>query len=129
MAAKSTLRLNHLYDDHWRYQREHGPSMRSSSRPYPSILEPLVAQTRGAPRKNEASTRRDLSAFEQRVPPSIPRFQPSHQSQGQTLAEALQHVNTSVTVSIPSSTSVADPVTTCISVSMPAPTPLPPASP
>jgi hypothetical protein len=58
-TAGSTLRLNHLYDDHWRYQREHGPSVRSSSRPYQSVLEPLTAQTRGAPRRNEASTRRD----------------------------------------------------------------------
>ena len=27
MAARSALRLNHLYDDHWRYQREKGPSL------------------------------------------------------------------------------------------------------
>jgi hypothetical protein len=127
IAARSELRLNYLYDDHWRYQREHGPSMRSSSRPYQSILEPLTVQTRGAPRRNEASTRRDPSAFERRVPPSIPRFQPYHQSQGQTLAEALQQVNTSVTVSIPTSTSAAHPVTTCISMSIPAPAP-PPAT-
>jgi hypothetical protein len=126
IAAGSTLRLNHLYDDHWRYQREHGPSIRSSSRPYQSVLEPLTAQTRGAPRRNEASTRRDPSAFERRVPPSIPRFQPQHESQGQTLAEALQQVSTSVTVSIPTSAPDTGPVTTCISVSIPAPAPLPP---
>lgn len=82
MAARSTLRLNHLYGDHWRYQREHGPSIHSSSRPYPSVLEPFTAQTRGAPRRNEASTRRDPSAFERHVPPSVPRFQPYHKSQG-----------------------------------------------
>jgi hypothetical protein len=126
IAARSTLRLNHLYDDHWRYQREHGPSVRSSSRPYQSVLEPLTAQTRGAPRRNEASTRRDPSAFERSVPPSIPRFQPQHESQGQTLAEALQQVSTSVTVSIPTSAPDTGPVTTCISVSIPAPAPLPP---
>ena len=129
MAARSTLRLNHLYDDHWRYQRDQGPSVFSSTRPYQSVLEPLTAQTRGAPRRNEASTRRDPSAFERRVPPSMPRFQPYHRSQGQTLAEALQQVNTSVTVSIPNSASAADPVTTCISVSIPAPAPLPATSP
>jgi hypothetical protein len=33
---------------------------------------------------------RDPLAFERHVPPSIPRFQPYHKSQGQTLAEALQ---------------------------------------
>jgi hypothetical protein len=129
MAARSTLRLNHLYDDHWRYEREQGSSVFISPRPYQSVLEPLTAQTRGAPRRSEASTRRDPSAFERRVPPSMPRFQPYHQSQGQTLAEALQQVNTSVTVSIPSPTSVADPVTTCISVSIPAPAPLAPLAP
>ena len=129
MAARSTLRLNHLYDNHWRYQRDQGPSVFSSTRPYQSVLEPLTAQTRGAPRRNEASTRRDPSAFERRVPPSMPRFQPYHRSQGQTLAEALQQVNTSVTVSIPNSASAADPVTTCISVSIPAPAPLPATSP
>ena len=110
----------------WRYQREHGSSVRSSSRPHQSVLEPLTAQTRGAPRKNEASTRRDPSAFERHVPPTIPRFQPYHESQGQTLAEVLQQVNASVTVSVPTSAPGATPVTTCISVSIPAPAPLPP---
>lgn len=125
MITRSTLRLNHLYDDHWRYRHGHGPSMCSFSRPYQSVLEPLPAQTRGAPRRNEALTRRDLSAFERSVPPSAPRFQPYHQSPGQILAEALQQVSTSVTVSIPTSGPGAGPVTTCISVSIPAPAPLP----
>ncbi|PVH99619.1 hypothetical protein DM02DRAFT_429638 [Periconia macrospinosa] len=129
MTARSILRLNHLYDDHWRYQREHGPSMLSSSRSYQSVLEPLPAQTRGAPRRNEASTRRDPSAFERSVPPSISQFQPYYQSQGQTLAEALQQVSTSVTVSIPTSGPGASPMTTCISVSIPASAPLPPSAP
>jgi hypothetical protein len=129
MAARSKLRLNHLYDDHWRYQREQGPSVFSSPRPCQSILEPLTAQTRGAPRRNEASTRRDPSAFERRVPTSMPCFPPCHQSQGQTLAEALQQVDTSVTVSVPNSALVADPVTTCISVSIPVPAALPATSP
>jgi hypothetical protein len=78
MAAGSTLRLNYLYDDHWRYQREQGLSVFVSPRPYQSVLEPLTAQTRGALRRNGASTRRDPSAFERHVPPSVPRFQPYH---------------------------------------------------
>jgi hypothetical protein len=118
----STLRLNHLYDDHWRYQRERGRSIRLSPRPYQSVLEPLPAQTRGAPRRNEASTRRDLSAFERPVLPFVRQPQPLHQSQGQTLAEVLGQVNTSVTVSIPASTPATAPVTTSVSVSIPAPT-------
>jgi hypothetical protein len=126
MATRSTLRLNHLYDDHWRYQRQQGPSAFLSPRPYQSVLEPLTAQTRGAPRRNEASTRRDPSAFERHVPPSVHCFQPYHETQGQTLAEALQQVNTSVTVSVPTSAPGAGPVTTCISVSIPALAPLPP---
>jgi hypothetical protein len=126
ITARSTLRLNHLYDNHWRYQREHSLSVRSSSRPYQSVLEPLTAQTRGAPRRNKASTRQDLSAFERSVPPSVPRFQTHHKSQGQTLAEALQQVSTSVTISVPTSAPDTGPVTTCISISIPAPAPLPP---
>jgi hypothetical protein len=122
----STLRLNYLYDDHWRYQREQGPSIRLPPRPHHSVLEPLTAQTRGGLRRNEASTRRDPSAFELRVPPSVPHFQPHHQPHGQTLAEALRQVNTSVTVSIPTSAPSVNAVTTCVSVSIPAPAPIPP---
>lgn len=121
----SKLRLNHPYDDHWRYQREQVPSIPLSPRPHHSTLEPLTTQTRGGIRRNEASTRRDPSAFERRVPPSIPHFQTHHQPYGQTLAEALQQVNASVTVSIPTSTASANPVSTCVSVSMPAPALLP----
>ncbi|KAK7178632.1 hypothetical protein PSPO01_15326 [Paraphaeosphaeria sporulosa] len=125
VTARSTLRLNHLYDDHWRYQREQGPSVRLSPRPYHSILEPLPAQTRGGPRRNEASTRRDPSAFERRVPPSSSQFQPSYEPQNLTLAEVLRQVSTSVTVSAPTSVVNAGPVTTCISLSIPAPAPTP----
>ncbi|KAI0616588.1 hypothetical protein TUN199_11419, partial [Pyrenophora tritici-repentis] len=126
IAARSTLRLNYLYDDHWRYQRERGRPVRLSPRPHQSVLEPLTAQTRGAPRRNEASTRRDPSAFERHVPPSIPHFEPYYETQGQTLAEALRQVSTSATISIPTSAPDTGPVTTCISVSIPAPAPLPP---
>lgn len=129
MAARSTLRLNHLYDDHWRYQREQGPSALLFPRPHQSTLEPLTAHTRGALRRNEASTRRDPSAFERHVLPSVPRFRPYYESQGQTLAEAPQQVSTSVTVSVPTSAPGAGPVTTCISISIPAPAPLPPLLP
>lgn len=125
MAARSTLRLNHLYDDHWRYQREQGPSVSLSPRPHHSVLEPLPAQTRGGPRRNEASTRRDPSAFERRVPPSLPQFRPYGEPQGQTLTEALRQVTTSVTASAPTSAASVNPVTTCTSLSIPAPASMP----
>lgn len=76
ITARSTPRLSNCYDDHWRYQREQGPSVFLSPRPYQSVLEPLIAQTRGAPRGNEASTRLDLSAFERHVSSSTLRYQP-----------------------------------------------------
>ena len=85
-----------------------------SPRPHQSIQEPLLAQTRGAPRKNESSTRRDQSAFERPVPPSVP------QSPGQTLPEILQSLDTSVTVTVPASTLATSTVTTSISASIPA---------
>ena len=80
MAERSTLRLNHLCDDHWRYQHEQGPSVRSFLKPHQSVLEPLTVQTRGALRRNEVLTRRVPSAFERQVPPAIPRLQPHHDS-------------------------------------------------
>jgi hypothetical protein len=95
----SKLRLNHPYDDHWRYERGQGHSIHLSPRPHQSFQEPLIAQTRGAPRRDEASTRRDPSAFERRVPPSTPQFHPLGQAQGQTLAEALQHAAGSIVMS------------------------------
>jgi hypothetical protein len=69
-----TLQLNYPYDDHSRYEREQSRSILPPSRLHQSVLEPLTAQTRGTPRRNEASTRRDLSAFERRIPPFISRF-------------------------------------------------------
>ncbi|OWY49387.1 Transcription factor FAR1-related protein [Alternaria alternata] len=125
-VAGSTLRLSYPYDDHWRYQRDQEPSFDLSSRPHCSVLEPVIAQTRGGPGRNDALTRRDPSAFEQRVPLSVPRVQPHYQPQGQTLAEAVQEANTSVTVSVPTPEPGIDLVTTSISVSIPAPAPLPP---
>src|SRR5579871_5252595 len=113
-----------LYDDHWRYERKQGQSILLPPMPNQSVLEPLPAKTRGAPRKNKASTRRYPSAFERRVPPSLPQSQLLHQSQGQTLSEILRHLNTSVTVSIPTSTPAANPVTTSVSMSVPTPTPI-----
>src|SRR5579871_3898715 len=105
-------------------ERKQGQSIHLSPRPNQSVLEPLPAKTRGAPRKNKASTRRYPSAFERRVPPSLPQSQLLHQSQGQTLSEILRHLNTSVTVSIPTSTPAANPVTTSVSMSVPTPTPI-----
>ncbi|KAJ6265128.1 hypothetical protein PSV08DRAFT_375482 [Bipolaris maydis] len=61
----------------------------------------LCRYTLGALRRNEASTRRDPSAFER------------------------PQVSTLVTVSVPTSILGAGPVTTCILVSVPAPAPLP----
>ena len=65
----SSLRMSHFDDDHWCYQRRGGHSiLPPSSRPYQFVLDPLIIRSRGAPRKSEASTRRDPSAFEQPVP-------------------------------------------------------------
>jgi hypothetical protein len=113
------LSLNYPYDDHWCYQREQGPSIRLSPRPHRSIQEPLPALPRGFARRNEASTRRDPSAFERPIPPSIPRPQPLQQSQGQNPSSTLQPVNTSVTVSVPTSITAIAPVTTSVSVTIP----------
>jgi hypothetical protein len=86
----STLRLDYPYDDHWRYQREQGQSIQVSPRPYQSVREPLPAHTRGRPRRNEASTRRDPSAFERLVPSSTSQWQPYPEPQGATLADILR---------------------------------------
>ncbi|KIV98956.1 uncharacterized protein PV09_09291 [Verruconis gallopava] len=101
------------------------------TRPHQSILEPLPAITRGALRRNESSTHRDLSAFERRVPRSIPLYQPPYQLEGQTLADVLRHASTSATVLLPSftpiSTATANAVSTSVSIPVPtreSPTPL-----
>lgn len=83
------LDLTHFDDDHWRYQRRQGLSITIIPRPNQHVIEPLVVQSRGRPRKNESSTRRDLSAFERPLPPT-PRIQP----QVQTLAEILSQTST-----------------------------------
>ncbi|KAJ5025156.1 hypothetical protein J3E73DRAFT_392398 [Bipolaris maydis] len=72
------------------FEKTNGPSVFLFPRPY-----------QGALRRNEASTRRDPSAFER------------------------PQVSTLVTVSVPTSILGAGPVTTCILVSVPAPAPLP----
>ena len=76
-------------------------------------------------RRNDASTGRDPLAFELRVQPSIPHLQPHHELHGQTLAGALRQVNASVTVSISTSISSGNPVTTCVSILIPAPALIP----
>ena len=88
--SRLTLRLDYPYDDHWRYQRKQGQSIHISPRLYQSVREPLPVQTRGRPRRNEASTRRDLSAFERHVLPSISQWQPHPKSQGATLTDVLR---------------------------------------
>jgi hypothetical protein len=129
MLTKTTgskLQLNHLYDEQSCYERECGLSIHSSPRPHQSALESLIAQIRGAPRKDEASSRRGPSAFEPYVSPSDLRLQPYYPHEGQTLTEALQQVNISVTVSVPISAPDANAMTTYISISIPAPATLPP---
>jgi hypothetical protein len=81
----STLHLNHFDDDHWRYE-----SIDMSPRPHERILEPLAVPGRGRPRRDEASTRRDPSAFELPVPPT------AHQSPPRSLAEILQETITAL---------------------------------
>ena len=96
--AGSSLRMAHLDDDHWRYQRREGHSIvppPGHPRPYQFVLEPLPVQSRGAPRRNEASTRRDPSAFERRVP-----ARPSTQSQPGTLTEVSQQIETTTSTSL-----------------------------
>jgi hypothetical protein len=113
LGSNSTLALTTI-DNHWRYQREQSPATQASPRRYQSVQEPLLAQTRGAPRKNESSTRRDSSTFERPVPPSVPQIPE------RTLPEILQSLDTSVTVTLPASTLGTNTVTTSISASIPA---------
>jgi hypothetical protein len=90
-AANSVVPLLFPYDDHWRYKRlQQGQSIDVPPRPYQTIREPHPAQTRGRPRRDEASTRRDPSAFERRVPASTTIA--ASQSQGETLAEILSGI-------------------------------------
>ena len=77
------LRLDHIQDPHWYYRRPQGGSIELPQRPYQHILDPLPVQGRGRPRRDEASTHRDLSAFERPVPPT-PETNP------QSLLEILQ---------------------------------------
>jgi hypothetical protein len=111
IRAKSTVPLNYPFDNHWRYQRQQGRSMPLPLRQFETVLEPLTAQTRRPLRRDEGSTRRDPSAFERRVP--------STKSQGQSV-----NINTSVNMSTPTS----GPVTTVVSMSIPAPAPNPVSS-
>ena len=98
-----------------------------SSSPLQSLPEPLTAQTRGAPRKNEASTHQGLSALEGDEL-CFTRSQPYLQTQSQTLDKTPHQVHISATVSTPTSGLNADAVTASIPVSIPAHTPLPPST-
>lgn len=101
----SPLQLNCFEDDHWRYQRQHQRLLPQPPRPHHDVLEPLSIQGRGRPRKNEASTRRDPSAFEQpaprniphwlvpALPPALPRTPPPAR---ETLADALRQTSTAL---------------------------------
>ena len=108
--VRSSLRMSHFDDDHWRYQRREGHSiLPPPPRPYQFVLDPLTVRSRGAPRKSEASTRRDPSAFERRVP-----ARPSTQSQSGVLQEVIRHIDTTTHTTVTSPSGI--PVTT-VSVS------------
>jgi hypothetical protein len=120
----SRLQLSHFDDDHWRYKRRQGQSVNMSPRPHQHTLEPLPVSGRGRPRRDEASTRRDPSAFEQPVPPT------AHQSPPRSLAEILQETITampstsqptpvSISISAPITVSLSTPITAPIYVSVP----------
>ena len=104
------LRLNHIQDPHWYYQRLQGGSIELPQRPYQHILDPLPVQGRGRPRRDEASTRRYPSAFELPVPPTS-AVNP------QSLREILQQTLTA-RPSTPPSTNIS------VSVSAPVPAPI-----
>jgi len=108
----SSLWMSHFDDDHWRYQRRDGHSITVPPRPNQYILEPLSIQSRGPPRRNEASTRRGPSAFERRVPAT------ATQPQSGALAQVMQHIETTTHTSI---STAGIPVTTVsVSISTPA---------
>jgi hypothetical protein len=125
----SRLHLNHFDDDHWRYRRREGQSINMPPRPYQHVLEPLTVSGRGRPRKDEASTRRDLSAFERSAPPTF------YKSPPRTLAEILQETITTtpftsqptsmpISVSVPISVSLPASLFTPVSVSVPVSIPI-----
>jgi hypothetical protein len=116
-----SLRMAHFDDDHWRYQRRGGQSIIPPSRPHQFTLEPLPVLSRGATRKNEASTRRDPSAFERPVPATHSTQPPS-----EALQEAIRHVETTTRTSLspsgmPVTTTAVSTTETAIYVSSPAP--------
>ena len=109
------LRLDHIRDPHWYYQRPQGGSIELPQRTYQHILDPLPVQGRGRPRRDEASTRRDPSAFEQPVPPT-PETNP------QSLLELLQQTLTARPSTPPSmSISVSAPISIALPASISAP--------
>ncbi len=113
MQSNSTLTLNHI-DKHWCYDRGREPALQPFLRPHQSVREPPSAQTRNTTRRDEGSTRRDPSAFERPVPPSLP------QDHGRIHTEILQSVDTSITVTVPTAATATSAVTTSISRSIPA---------
>src|SRR5579871_913177 len=64
VRKSGSMLLLDLYDDHWRYERKQGQSIHLPPRPNQSVLEPLPAKTRGAPRKNRR-TRHQLGEIHQ----------------------------------------------------------------
>ena len=86
--CREGLQISHFDDDHWRYQRQQGQPINMPPRPFEHIMDPLPTNPRGRPRRNEASTRRDPSAFERPVPPTFPQNPP------QSLTEYLRQIST-----------------------------------
>jgi hypothetical protein len=110
------LRMHHFDDDHWYYRRKTGASLGMPERQYQFVRDPPTIQRRGRARKDDASTRRDPSAFEQPVPANITLQQ-------ELITDVLRSVEPIVQAAAAVPARV--PVTTSISASIPASAPVP----
>jgi hypothetical protein len=112
----SPLQMRHFDDDHWHYRRREGHSiLPPPPRQYQFVQEPLTIQSRGAPRKSEASTRRMPSAFERPVPATSTPPQPAASTQ------ALPRIEATATATATTSSSPEGVPVTAVSVSISAP--------
>jgi hypothetical protein len=76
---------------------------------------PWQLKGRDTPRRNGVPTRHDPSVYGRPMPPCVPPPQAYHRDEGYILAHAVQQVDASVIISIPTSTPGADSVTICTS--------------
>lgn len=106
----SKLQMHHFDDDHWRYRRSNGASLSMPPRPYQFVREPPTIRPKGGVRRDDASTRRDPSAFERQVPANIPQ-------QRELITEALHSVEPIIQAAAAIPARV--PTTTSISMSIP----------